>query len=785
MPPKAGSSEPLLASQETGANHHQKPLSRVKEDGLNRSLFFFSLFVTAAFAADLHVKVVDPHSAAVAGAQVSIYRSSASTPLRVQNTAGDGEATFRVDEKAAVRVQVLAPGFAEAWVDAQPETGKSAASPIVVRLQLAGASETVVVSATRTPVPEEETGSSVSLLSSAQIATTQPVSSSDALRFLPGAVVNVAGQRGGLGSLFVQGGDSRYNKVLVDDVPINDPGGTFNFATVPLAETDRLEFLRGAQSTLYGSDAMTSVIEVFSRNGTTATPELRFGSDGGTFGTAHGFAALSGARSRFDYDAFADQFNSNGQGPNADYTNSLQGGNLGVQLNERTLFRLRVRHSNSRTGVPGEWDFNGQRRLLPDPEQHARENDFLASAELLISSPARWQHRITGYEYNHRRLNQDDRPDQSGLPNGGCDDTFPNFSFIDCPFLTNAHINRAGFMYQGDYTPRMWAQTTLGYEFEDENGRFFSDSITLNPFSEFSQSIRGLRLNHAVFVQQRLTWKRLAAAAGVRYAHNETFGDKAVPRVSLSLLALKGRTLFSGTRLRFSFATGIKEPRFEESFPDDAFTKPNPNLKAEQNRAFEAGIEQNLLAGRFALAAIYYNNRFRDQIVFSCCDSQFRGQYVNLNRSLAHGAELTLTGKLTSRLRLDSGYTYTSTQILAAPLCTPANFCDPLLAAGQPLLRRPKHSGSLLVTYLGSRWGANLGGSFVGRRPDSDFLGFGITHAAGYARVDVGGWYAITPRLTAYANIENALNQHYNEVVGYPALTANFRAGIRIRIGGD
>ncbi len=756
---------------------------------MRHSVLLFLLFLPAAFAADvhikdLHIKVVDPHSAAVAGAQVSLYRAGEAMPLQVRSTSGDGEAVFHLDVShlegdRPMRVQVLAPGFAEGRLDVE----KSSSSPIVVQLHLATASETVVVTATRTPVPEQDTASSVSLLSGAEIETMQPASFVDALRFLPGAVVNVAGQRGGLGSLFVEGGDSRYNKVLVDDVPVNDPGGTFNGATVPLAEADRLEFLRGAQSTLYGSDAMTSVVQVFSRNGTTAVPELRFGADGGNFGTAHGYVSLAGARSRFDYDAFADQFQTNGQGPNADYTNALQGGNLGVQLNPRVLFRLRARHSNSRTGVPGEWDFNGQRLLLPDPEQRARENNFLASAELLISAPARWQHRITGYEYNHRRLNEDDHPDQINFPNGGCDNT--NFSFIDCPFLTTAHINRAGFVYQGDYTPRTWAQTTVGYEFEDENGRFFTDSITLNPFSEFTQSIRGLRLNHAVFAQQRLTWKRLSVTAGVRYAHNETFGDKAVPRVALSAQILRGDRFFSGTRLRFSYAEGIKAPRFEESFPNDAFTKPNPNLNAEQNRAFEAGIEQSLLAGRFALAAIYYNNHFRDQIVFSCCDAQFRGQYVNLNRSLAHGAELTLTGKLTSRLRLNAAYTYTSTQILEAPLCTPANFCDPLLAAGQPLLRRPKHLGSLLLTYLGSRWGANLGGSFVGRRPDSDFLGFNIDHAAGYARADVGGWYAINSRITAYANVENALNQHYNEVVGYPALTANFRAGLRFRIGGE
>jgi outer membrane receptor protein involved in Fe transport len=101
------------------------------------------------------------------------------------------------------------------------------------------------------------------------------------------------------------------------------------------------------------------------------------------------------------------------------------------------------------------------------------------------------------------------------------------------------------------------------------------------------------------------------------------------------------------------------------------------------------------------------------------------------------------------------------------------------------LLRRPRHSGTMLLNYLGTQWGANLGGSFVGRRPDSDFVDELVDHAAGYARVDLGGWYAVNSRITAYANVGNALNAHYNEVVGYPALTANFRAGVRFRIGGE
>jgi vitamin B12 transporter len=106
---------------------------------------------------------------------------------------------------------------------------------------------------------------------------------------------------------------------------------------------------------------------------------------------------------------------------------------------------------------------------------------------------------------------------------------------------------------------------------------------------------------------------------------------------------------------------------------------------------------------------------------------------------------------------------------------------------GNQLLRRPRHSGSLLVSYAGHRFGGTLGGTFVGRRFDSDFFGLvpPITHTAGYARFDVGAWYALSSHITAYANIENLLNRKYEDVAGYPALKANLRAGLRFRLGGE
>src|SRR5205085_7259719 len=134
-----------------------------------------------------------------------------------------------------------------------------AKTTLEIRLKVATQPWTVVVSATRTPTPADESGSIVETLDHDQIETLQPVAAGEALRFVPGTVIADNGSRGGITSMFVRGGDSRYNKVLVDGVPVNESGGTFNFGVVPLQEIDRLELARGPQSTLYGSDAMTSV----------------------------------------------------------------------------------------------------------------------------------------------------------------------------------------------------------------------------------------------------------------------------------------------------------------------------------------------------------------------------------------------------------------------------------------------------------------------------------------------------------------------------------------------
>jgi vitamin B12 transporter len=725
-------------------------------------LTFISLVSIAS--AEIKIKVIDPQDAAVAGAQVQLLKLG--KPVTVQNTSAEGLVIFRENASSSYRVHVLAPGFAEEAADLS-----STSDAITVKLRVATAAETVVVTATRTPVTSQTAGAEVSSLSSGQLEVMQPIAADDAIRFLPGAVMNTAGQRGGISSLFVRGGESTYNKVIVDGVAVDNPGETFDFGTLPLTQADRIEFVRGAQSTLYGSDAMTSVIQVWTRTGSTNIPELRFGADGGNFGTANGYASLAGAHNRFDYNFFGSQFNTNGQGVNNANSDSLQGANVGAAITDQIGLRVRVRHSNSYTGVPGEWNFNGDPLLQPNPNEWSHQNNLLGSVELAVAEPSGWQHRFTGFDYLYRYTDVN----TNNIPGNYYDD-FPAHEYD--------HINRVGFEYQGDYSERTWAHSTFGYRIENENGTI-GDLL-------YPPSTSGQRLTQEAYLQQQFTLGRLSVIAGGRFVHNSEYGNSGLPRVALTLLALRGGEIFSGTRLRFSYATGFMEPALYETFASLPYYAPNPGLLPVRTRAFEAGLQQAFLRGRWSLNATYFNNLFHDQIEYGLNTEPYAGnppgtlgQFFNVQQSFAQGAEFQIEGRIWKKLSLNTAYTYTSTEILQNPLCTPTNPCFYPYAPGDPLLRRPKHSATTLLSYLGTRWGANLGGSFVGRRPDSDFDGFNIDHAAGYARIDLGGWYSINSRVTAYVNVQNALNDHYNEVVGYPALTANFRAGMRFRIGGE
>jgi len=728
---------------------------------LIRNLILVVGLLGTCCASEQRVRVTDPSSAVIAGARVTLYGSDA-RPISVNTTGSDGTVDLRnVPARAQLRVEVS--GF-RPYEQNLPTKSESV---LEVRLQLASAAETIVVTADATPVEAEKAGAAVSSLDSDTLKVLNLPELSDNLRFVPGAYVSDSGQRGGLSSMFVRGGESTYNKVIVDGVTVNEDSGTsgsFNFGVIPTFQIDRVEMARGAASTLYGSDAMTSVTQLWSGSGSTRVPELKFGSEGGTFSSARGYASLAGARSGFDYNLFGDQFQTEGQGVNDTYENASQGANLGVRFSGTSALRLRLRHSNSRTGVPGDW--YPELGVPPNPSAYGRQNDFLGSLALTFAPVRNWQNTLTGFEYNHILRNANlDFASLTGRPG-------------DSLYDSRDHFNRAGFDYLGEVTERVWTRSVFGFRFENENA-YLSDSV----YTTFNH---GIRRNTALYGEQVIDWKRLAITGGLRWEHNENFGNKAVPRAAASFLVLHGGSIFSGTRLRASIAEGIKAPAFEQNLGIAAYeTLPNPGLKPEQVQAVEAGLMQGFMANRWSVSALYFHNRFTNQIEWdsllpsapACAAAGFSYcmQYVNAEHATAQGAELELQGRLTRRLSVGGSYTYTS--IVAQ---------DP-----SALLRRPKHFGTALVAYSGTHWGASLAGSFIGRRTDYDYQvdyysgqsAIPLTDA-GYARLDASAYCDITHRLTAYATVQNLLNHKYEEVAGYPAYKATFRAGMRVRLGG-
>ena len=213
-----------------------------------RALLVTLLCGTAALASDFKVSVESPNGERVSGVQVSLFRATDNVGVGVQTTAGDGMATFPHLTDGLYRLVVLAPGFAEQ----SQQVSIPATETLSVQLKLATTPQTVVVSGTASPATPQQTGTSVGVLTGEQLKTINPVSAPDALLYIPGAIVSSTGRRGNLASLFVRGGESNYNKVLIDGVPVNDPGGIFDFGVVPMNNIDRLEVERGPESTVYG-----------------------------------------------------------------------------------------------------------------------------------------------------------------------------------------------------------------------------------------------------------------------------------------------------------------------------------------------------------------------------------------------------------------------------------------------------------------------------------------------------------------------------------------------------
>ena len=618
-----------------------------------------------------------------------------------------------------------------------------------LRLEIQRVSENVVVTANAQPLDLDRTPAPVDLIGRQEIDQRQAVSFPDLLATQTGVSLARTGTIGGFTTIFVDGGNSSFTKVLIDGTPVNLPGGDLIYTNFTLDNIDKVELVHGAESALYGTDAMSGVIQVVSHQGYTRIPEVNLFAEGGGFSSARGGAQVSGLLHKFDYSVAGSYFHTDGQGINDAFLNRSFAGNLGYSFSDSNQLRLTVRSNASFAGTPG------QTLLGPgfsDPTAFDDERQLSGNLSWTFKTGSHWVHRISGMEARFLDTNG-----------------FPDFTFFE-----TAQFNRAGFLEQSTYSFHQGA-ISAGYQYEVEN----ADPNNLS-------GLHARRNNQAGFLDAR--WQplsRLTLSAGARAEANTNFGTRVVPRAGAVYALRRSRGLWGDTRAKVSYGQGIEEPTIFESFDSDPCNPGNPSLRPQRSRTVNAGIDQYFSDDRFRISTTFFANEFRDLIDQEVgppnpiCFSGHEMLFFNIDSARARGLNWSGEAHLNHWLVLKGNYSYDDTRVLKTVVTAPA-----VEQPGNHLLRRPVNSGNLWLNATFHRVNFNLAGYFTGARTDSDFDGLGFTRNPGYARFDFATSYNFGRGVSFTGRVTNFLDKHYQEAIGFPALGRDFRLGMNYRFGG-
>jgi vitamin B12 transporter len=695
----------------------------------------------------------------------AFVRVITSTGADLASTFTDDNGRFSARAADACQLNVSMSGFQPATIPC------SAAQPLRVVLQMAPIQETVVVSATRTEAPAGQVGASVSVFTAEDLEQRRAPLVADLLRSTPGAMVVRAGGVGTVTSLFVRGGESNYNKVLLDGIPLNEPGGTFNFSNLTTDNLERIEIVRGAQSALFGSDAMASVVQLFTKRPgrSDERPHAMFSLEGGTYGTVRAGAAVSGASKQFDYSLGVSRFNTDNRAPNNRFENTTLSANVGVALSDTATLRVIGRGELERVGTPGQTAFE-----RPDSDAFFQRHDGIGGITFDQQVNASFRQRAAYSIAVSHQQSADLIADPPYTP------TFENraapFQFSDFLFDSRTNLRRHHASYQADARLTSDASShgdhrlTLLADWDGERATLENHLAgTTTPAS---------RDNFGASIQHQALWPRTFVTVGARVEKNENFGTAVVPRGSIVFVAHAGGGDVGETRLKASAGSGIKEPTVLQSFSPSPFFHGNPDLQPERARTIEAGIEQRLGSDRARIELTWFDNRYRNLISTRTTNpSTFAAQYFNIGLTTARGAELAIDVAPVKALRGRAGYTFLASQVVDSTSPSSAVF-----KPGQYLFRRPRHSAFVGATWTKDRISADVSGVIIRPYVDSDFASLQppILTNPGYATWDARVSYDVTKQFRALVSIDNLTDADYMEPLGYPALRRAVRVGLRV-----
>lgn len=623
--------------------------------------------------------------------------------------------------------------------------------------------ETVIVTASRTPVPTTQVGSALTLFTNDDLAARQNTMLADILRGAPGLAVSRVGVSGSQTQLRMRGAEANQVLVLIDGIEVNDPaqGGEFNFAHVLSDDIERVEIIRGPQSALWGSDALAGVVSIVTRRGQPGVNASGF-MEGGSFGTLHGGAGLSGGGEHYDFRLGSSVLHSDGSniardgGEDDGYENLTLSIVAGWQPMPALAFEMAGRH------VSGTNEFDGPDFLTGLPAdtglETAFEQDYGRLQGRLELFGGRWRQTV------------------SVAMTGTDNDNF------DAGTLTeSAGGKKQRLVWQSDLfvdTPAWWnARHVLSAVVEHEHENYRQRG-TATPFGDPNQDLSAHTLALAGEYRVLLA-DALSVSAGMRHDDNSDFGNDTNWRLT-GAWPLRG----AGTRLRAGYGTGGKSPTFVERFgfftsaSSPAFAG-NPSLDPEKSRGWEIGVDQELAEGSVRLGVTWFEQDLEDEINGFVFDP-LRGVFTALNsdgESERRGLELTASASAADGLEVDAAYTWLE-----------ATEPDAVSGRQAQEVRRPKHSAMLNLRYEfgGGRGQLNLNIHYNGEQKDLYFPPpmFGAVPVTldDFTLATLSGSWRLTPQLSLFGRLENLFDQDYEEVLGFttPGLAAF--AGLRLSL---
>ncbi|MES2123902.1 MAG: TonB-dependent receptor [Gemmatimonadota bacterium] len=620
----------------------------------------------------------------------------------------------------------------------------------------------LVVTATRAPSHDTAIPAATTVIRGDELRARGIGLVTDALREVPGMMLVQTGSYGAVTALFLRGGEGDYVKVLLDGVTLNQPGGGFNFANLTTDNLDRIEIVRGPASVLYGADAMSGVVQLFTRNGSG-----RLHGDAtvtaGTFGNRDGELHLAGGQGALTISTSASSFRSDGLYDfNSDYRNRVASVRVGLDGGQVGSAAFTLRAGNALGHYPT--DGNG---LPVDHNQYTADRTTVLGLDLQRAVTT--QLRLTAQLGASRVYSDAFNP-----PDGPADTVGFGFDADRTGGTLRRNID-----LRADWTVRPDALVSVGsgieHESEDQQSRTVSNFGT-GPFTQSDEftANRNTRNVYAQLLARPLA--PLSLQVGARLDDNSAFGTFSTWRVGASW------ELAHHTRVYGAAGTAFKAPTFSELFAASAFEVGNRALRPERSRNLEIGIEQQVAGSRMVLTATLFSQRFRDLIQYVGA-APGEPTYNNLGETRAHGLEAGASWRPIPSLGLRAHWSWLRTEVTDTGSASSVVF-----AQGQRLLRRPASSGGLTVLLgLGSATvGAGVG--YVGARDDADFRDFPAarTTLPSYTLVDLSLDAPIrrsrsgVPGIDLTFRAENLLDTRWSQAVGFPGRGRTLIGGARL-----